>query len=81
VVSDGYRLVCLAMGGVPIPVALPVSRVDEAFDEPGTLRDPQLAARFRPFIEELIWYVRALASPRRSLIYSGFSRMEGRKLW
>ena len=28
------RLVCLAMGGVPIPVALPVSRVDEAFDEP-----------------------------------------------
>jgi NAD(P)H-dependent FMN reductase len=37
------RLVCLAMGGVPIPVALPVSRVDEAFDEPGTLRDPKLA--------------------------------------
>jgi hypothetical protein len=35
----------LAMGGVPIPVVLPVSRVDEAFDEPGTLRDPKLAAR------------------------------------
>jgi hypothetical protein len=57
------RLVCLAMGGVPIPVALPVSRVDKAFDEPGTLRDPKLAARVRPFIDELIWYVRALASP------------------
>jgi NAD(P)H-dependent FMN reductase len=62
------RLVCLAMGGVPIPVALPISRVDKAFDEPGTLRDPQLAARFRSFIDELIWYVRALASPRRSSV-------------
>ena len=40
----------------------------KAFDEPGTLRDPQLAARVRPFIDELIWYVRALASPRRSSV-------------
>jgi NAD(P)H-dependent FMN reductase len=58
------RLVCLAMGGVPIPVALPISRVDEAFDEPGTLRDPKLAARVGPFLDELIWYARALASQR-----------------
>ena len=34
------RLVCLALGGVPIPVTLPVSKVDEAFDELGSLRDP-----------------------------------------
>ena len=61
------RLVCLAMGGVPIPVALPVSRVDE----PGTLRDPKLAARVGPFIDELIWYVRALASPRGRVEDSG----------
>ena len=47
------RLVCLAMGGVPIRLALPVSRVDEAFDEPGTFRDPKLAARVRPFIDEV----------------------------
>jgi NAD(P)H-dependent FMN reductase len=67
------RLVCLAMGGVPIPVALPVSRVDEAFDQPGSLRDPKLAARVRPFIDELIWYVRALVSPRRKFGESGFS--------
>jgi NAD(P)H-dependent FMN reductase len=38
------RLICLVMGGIPIPVALPVSRVGEAFDEPGTVRDPKLAA-------------------------------------
>src|SRR5262245_4473655 len=58
------RLVCLALGGVPIPVSLPVSRVDEAFDEPGGLRDPKLAARAGPFVDELIWYARALASSR-----------------
>ena len=58
-------------GGVPIPVALPVSRVDEAFDEPRTLRDPKLAARVRPFIDELIWYVRALASLGGRLVEPG----------
>jgi NAD(P)H-dependent FMN reductase len=59
------RLVCLAMGGVPIPVALPISRVDEAFDERGGLRDPTLASRAGPFLDELVWYTRALAYPRR----------------
>ena len=55
------RLVCLAMGGVPIPSALPVSRVDEAFDEHGGLRDSKLAARAKPFLDDLVWYTRALA--------------------
>src|ERR1700677_1610005 len=55
------RLVCLAMGGVPIPLTFPVSNVDEAFDEPGALRDPKLAARVGPFIDELTWYTRGLA--------------------
>jgi NAD(P)H-dependent FMN reductase len=59
------RLVCLAMGGVPIPIALPVSRVDEAFDESGGLRDTKLASRAAPFLDELVWYTRALAPPRR----------------
>jgi NAD(P)H-dependent FMN reductase len=58
------RLVCLAMGGVPIPVALPVSRVEEAFDEEGGLRDPKLATRMGPFLDELIWYTQALAHQR-----------------
>jgi NAD(P)H-dependent FMN reductase len=58
------RLVCLAMGGVPIPATLPVSRVDEAFDERGGLRDPRLAARVGPFLDELVWYTQALARQR-----------------
>jgi hypothetical protein len=65
------RLICLALGGVPIPVALPVSQVNEAFDEPGTLRDPKLAARVEPFIDELTWYTRALASQRGRVGESG----------
>jgi chromate reductase, NAD(P)H dehydrogenase (quinone) len=58
------RLVCLALGGVPIPVALPVSRVEEAFDQECGLRDPKLAARTGPFLEELVWYTHALARQR-----------------
>jgi chromate reductase, NAD(P)H dehydrogenase (quinone) len=55
------RLVCLAMGGVPIPAKLPVSQVGETFDEHGCLRDPKLAARMGPFLDELVWYTLALA--------------------
>ncbi len=47
------QLVCRARGRVPIPVTLPVLRTDEAFDEPGTLRRPKLAARVRPSMGEL----------------------------
>jgi NAD(P)H-dependent FMN reductase len=58
------RLVCLAMGGVPIPDAFPISRVNESFDEQGGLRDPKLAARLGPFLDELVWYTQSLARPR-----------------
>jgi NAD(P)H-dependent FMN reductase len=58
------RLVCLAMGGVPIPATLPVSRVDEAFDAQGILRDSRLADRLGPFIDEMVWYTQALSRHR-----------------
>jgi hypothetical protein len=58
-------------GGGPIPVAPLVSRVDGAFDEPGTLRRPKLAARVRPSIGELNWKARALASPCVRSVESG----------
>jgi NAD(P)H-dependent FMN reductase len=59
------RMVCLAMGGIPIPAALPVSRVEEAFDERGDIRDQKLAARIGPFLDELVWYTEALVRQRR----------------
>jgi NAD(P)H-dependent FMN reductase len=58
------RLVCLAMGGVPIPVALPVSSVDSALDASGQPLDPRLEKRRESFLDELIWYTRALAKSR-----------------
>ena len=51
-------------GRCPDPDGIPVSQVNEAFDEPGELRDPSLAARVEPFVEELLWYGRALARSR-----------------
>jgi NAD(P)H-dependent FMN reductase len=58
------RLVCLAMGGLPIPASFPVSHVREAFDEDGTLRQPPLAPKLDVFLDELLWYARALALAR-----------------
>ena len=71
------RLVCLAMGGVPIPVTLPISRVNEVFDEPGGLRDAKLADRMGPFLDELVWYTRALAHPHRSKDDPAHPRVQG----
>jgi NAD(P)H-dependent FMN reductase len=67
------RLVCLAMGGLPIPAALPVSHVGEAFDEAGGVRDPKLATRIGPFLNELVWYTLALARQRAQDGESGCS--------
>ena len=49
----------------------PIDPADLDLPRHGTLRDPKLTARVRPFIDELIWYVRALASPRGRSVESG----------
>lgn len=54
------RLICLAMGGVPIPVTFPVSRVNDAFDEHGGLRDRKPVEKLASFVDELVWYTQAL---------------------
>jgi len=59
------RLVCLAMGGIPIPLTLPVSHVEESVDQEGGVRDPKLAVRIGPFLDELVWYAEALLEQRR----------------
>lgn len=55
------RLVCLAMGGVPTPLALTVSNVKECFDNDGAPLNPRLDARADEFLSELLWYTEALA--------------------
>jgi NAD(P)H-dependent FMN reductase len=56
------RLVCLAMGGLPIPQTLFVSRVQDAFDEQGSLKKPDLIAKLQALLDELTWYTRAIVS-------------------
>ena len=56
------RLVCLAMGGVPIPVHLPVSHVKEWFaPEDGALLNPKFESRADEFLNEFLWYAEALS--------------------
>jgi NAD(P)H-dependent FMN reductase len=55
------RLVCLAMGGSPLPMTFAVSNVQKTFDEQGRLLEPSLAAKLAPFLDELIWHTRAMA--------------------
>jgi NAD(P)H-dependent FMN reductase len=59
------RLVCLAMGGLPIPQSLPVSRVQDAFDEQGTLQKSDLLPKLQTLLDELTWYTRAMVLGRQ----------------
>jgi NAD(P)H-dependent FMN reductase len=58
------RLTILALGGVPIPDSLPVSKVQEHFDEGGQPRDGTWSVNLRRFIDELLFYAKALAQAR-----------------
>jgi NAD(P)H-dependent FMN reductase len=55
------RLVILGMGAVPIPVALPVSHVQDSFDEHGNPQDAAYEKRAQSFIAEVLWFAEAMA--------------------
>ncbi len=58
------RLVLLAMGAVPVPASLPVSRVQDAFDDAGEPTDERFAARADRFLDELVWWAQAAKRQR-----------------
>lgn len=60
------RLVCLALGGLPIPAQLPISHVQEVFDEKGELCDLTFLTKFNTFIQELVWYTEAIIKQKQS---------------
>jgi NAD(P)H-dependent FMN reductase len=60
------RLTVLALGGVPIPESIAVSRVQERFAEHGGLRNGSKALEIERFLGELYFYARALKQARRS---------------
>jgi len=58
------RLVLLAMGAQPIPVSLPIPKVEEVLDGRGGLIDRQYAKQADRFIAELLWWAEAVAHQR-----------------
>ncbi|MBP5976157.1 NAD(P)H-dependent oxidoreductase [Brasilonema sp. CT11] len=59
------RLICLALGGLPIPDKLPISNVQEFFDEKGDLRNSSFQAKLESFIKELVWYTQAMVNQKQ----------------
>jgi NAD(P)H-dependent FMN reductase len=58
------RLVTLGLGAFPIPAGLPVSRVEDTFDEAGNPRDPAYEKRAESFLSELLWFTQAVAAQK-----------------
>lgn len=58
------RLVTLGMGAFPIPVSLPVSRVQDSFDEDGNPKDSSYEKRAKAFIDEVLWFTEAIATQK-----------------
>ncbi|WP_414623147.1 NADPH-dependent FMN reductase [Calothrix sp. CCY 0018] len=59
------RLVCLALGGLPIPDKLPISYIQEVFDEDGKLCDLGFKTKLESFINELVWYSEAMVNQKQ----------------
>ena len=54
------RLVFLQMGALPIPVGLPILKVQESFADDGTPADPIYEKSAASFIEELLWFTESV---------------------
>ena len=52
---------------VPIREALYFPRIGELFDGEGRVRDERYHDRVRHFLDELLWYARALKAARESI--------------
>ena len=59
------RLTVFALGGVPIPESIAVSRVQERFGEQGGLRNGSKVLETERFLEELYFYAQALKHARQ----------------
>lgn len=58
------RMMLGELGMSSIPSIFPVPKVQDAFDEDGTPRDPKAHERVRKFLDELEWYGYALRAAR-----------------
>ncbi len=58
------RLVFLSIGAYPVPLGLPVSRVQDAFDENDNPKDLLLEKAAAAFTAELLWLTEAIAAKK-----------------
>lgn len=58
------RLVMIAMGALPIPASLPISRVQNSFDDEGNLLDQSYEKRAAAFLDEMLWFTEAIAAQK-----------------
>jgi NAD(P)H-dependent FMN reductase len=58
------RLVLLGMGALPVPVSLPVRRVQDAFDDQGQPTDDRFEGRTERFLDEVLWWTDAAMRQR-----------------
>jgi NAD(P)H-dependent FMN reductase len=58
------RLVTLALGAVPIPESLAVSKVRESFKDDGTPADSSFDKRAQGFIDEMLWWTEAVVAQK-----------------
>lgn len=59
---QALRPVLLNLGAVPIPATLSVPHIDKAFSEDGEAIDDAFEGRADRFLDELVWYARALGT-------------------
>lgn len=62
---EQLRLVAIELQMVPIRSAIYFPNVWEAFDEQGNPKDPAYPERIKTFLDELLWYARALKTARK----------------
>lgn len=65
VVLQTIRPIMLNLGAVPIPAAMTVPNIKEAIDTDGTPLEAVHGERATRFVEELLWYARALKEARQ----------------
>ncbi len=58
------RQIAFGFGALPLPISMPVSRIQDAFDDDGNPTDPVYEKRVRGFIEELLWFTEAITTQR-----------------
>jgi NAD(P)H-dependent FMN reductase len=62
--QDQLRIIVGGLRAVPLPLSVPVHRVEEEFTADGPKEPAKWAARLGPLFNELEWYARALSAAR-----------------